>query len=179
MKEKTANSGSCRSCLSVNPVRMKLVTVVSLSWTIFFLLIVTWNQEGKPQISAWVGSAPVLSTPVLALKLTVITVVSFISPFYWYPFLSVLFHSFLCCKTGKPLYCDQMWSPQFRRDTDLLECVKKRATEMIQRMEHLSSEDRLRELRLCSLWKRWLWGEEVGENDFQRLRERQGERNDG
>ena len=50
---------------------------------------------------------------------------------------------------------------------------------MIQRMERLSSEDRLRELRLCSLSKRWLRGEEVGENDFQRLRERQGERNDG
>ena len=41
-------------------------------------------------------------------------------------------------------YCMQMWSPQYRRDTDLLECVQSRATKMIQGMEHLSHEDRLR-----------------------------------
>ena len=39
-----------------------------------------------------------------------------------------------------------MWSPQCRRDMDLLECIQRRATEMIQGVEHLSSEDRLREL---------------------------------
>ena len=30
-------------------------------------------------------------------------------------------------------YCVQMWSPQYRRDTDLLEHVQRRATEMIHR----------------------------------------------
>ena len=55
-----------------------------------------------------------------------------------------------------PEYCIQMWSPQHRRDTDLLDCVQRGATEMIQGMEHLSCEDRLRELGLFSLEKRRL-----------------------
>ena len=53
-------------------------------------------------------------------------------------------------------YCVQMWNPQYRRDTDLLECVQRRARKMIQGMEHLSCEDRLRVLGLISLEKRRL-----------------------
>jgi len=34
-------------------------------------------------------------------------------------------------------YCIQMWSLQYRKNMDLLECIQRRATEMIQRMEHL------------------------------------------
>ena len=34
-------------------------------------------------------------------------------------------------------YCIQMWSPQCRTDTKLLECIKERATKMIQGMESL------------------------------------------
>jgi len=41
-------------------------------------------------------------------------------------------------------YCIQMWSPQYRRDTELLECIQRRATKMTQGMEHPSYEDRLR-----------------------------------
>ena len=40
-------------------------------------------------------------------------------------------------------YCIQMWSPQYRRDIDLLECVQNRTTKVIQGME--DHEDRLRE----------------------------------
>ena len=49
--------------------------------------------------------------------------------------------------------CIQMWSPQCRRDMELLECIQRRATKMIHGMEHLSYEDRLRELRLFSMEK--------------------------
>jgi len=51
-------------------------------------------------------------------------------------------------------YCTKMWSPQYRRDIDLLECIQRRATKMIQRMENLSHEDRLRKLGLFNLDKR-------------------------
>lgn len=50
--------------------------------------------------------------------------------------------------------CIQMWSPQYRGDMDLLECIQRRVTKMIQGMEQLSYEDRLREMGLFSLEKR-------------------------
>ena len=45
-------------------------------------------------------------------------------------------------------HCIQMWSPQYRKDTDLFECIQSRATKMIPGMEQLSYEDRLKELGL-------------------------------
>ncbi|PKU41606.1 hypothetical protein llap_8105 [Limosa lapponica baueri] len=65
--------------------------------------------------------------------------------------------------------CVQLWSPQHRKDMDLLEWVQRRATKMIRRMEHLSYEDRLRELWLFNLEKKRLWGDLLAA--FQYLKE--------
>ncbi|KAJ7410393.1 hypothetical protein BTVI_53549 [Pitangus sulphuratus] len=52
-------------------------------------------------------------------------------------------------------YCVQLWGLQ-QKDVDLFKQVQRRANKMVRGLEHLSYEDRMRELELFSLEQRSL-----------------------
>ncbi|KFQ87960.1 hypothetical protein N337_10121, partial [Phoenicopterus ruber ruber] len=74
----------------------------------------------------------------------------------------------LCSTLGRPHlgYCVQLCGPQHKKDMDLLDRVRRI---MMRGLEHLSYEDRLRELGLLSLEKRRLQGDLLAA--FQYLKE--------
>ncbi|PKU37609.1 reverse hypothetical protein [Limosa lapponica baueri] len=69
-------------------------------------------------------------------------------------------------------YCVQLWSLQHKKEMDMLERVQRRATKMIRRLEHLSYEDRLRELQ--SLMKRRLQVDLIAAFQYLKVAYRKG-----
>ena len=58
-------------------------------------------------------------------------------------------------------YCVQAWGPHYQQDLDLLEAVQRRATRMIPGIRRLEYKDRLKDLGMFSLRRRYIRGDMI------------------
>ena len=58
-------------------------------------------------------------------------------------------------------YCIQAWSPYLRKDRDMLEKIKRRATKLIAGLRDLTYEERLKKCGLTTLETRRLRGAQI------------------
>ena len=75
----------------------------------------------------------------------------------------------LCTGETPAKHCLQLRSPQYGKDMDLSERVQRRARKMVRGLDHLSYQDRLRDLGLFGLEKTMLQGNLIAV--FQYLKE--------